>query len=874
MQRAWPLTGRLEETRLIDAALSSAELSGVVIHGAAGVGKSRVARESLATVTAGGRETRWAVGTSAAHAVPLGAFTTWVGTAEGDTLALVGRVIEAMTQTANGQPAVVGVDDVHLLDDLSAFVLHQIVARKSAKLLLTVRDGTPVPPGVHEVWKGGRFERLDLQPLSREESTQLLGAALGGPIDPDAAARLWRLTRGNVLYLRNIVEQEVSHGRLAPQHGYWRWTGEPTMAPGLVELVEALMGSLPAPVSDVIDILAVAEPISLQSLTAITDPVAVEEAEVRGLIMLDPTADAADGRVEVRVAHPLYAEVRRNRAPAARLRRLRGLVATELARRDDRDAMRVVVRRATLSVDSDLAPDPGLLTRAAHGAMRMSDLLLADRLAAAAVRAGGDAEANFVQAHALSWLSRGEESDAVLGAIRADELTDEGRARLAFLRASNQLWTLADPGGAKLRIDTASDAAPEGSRPCIDAFYAVYGAAAGTPATAAAAADGRDVDALPAIVGAVTSWAVALSAGDAGHTATAVSAATAGYRITERSFDAAYLRFIIADGHIGALLLAGQIAEARREADRQSLQAAELPGVAPLFGTALAGRAALGAGRLDVASALLDPVVELMEAAGEANGFGYRFGLARTTAMAMRGLADDATLADLEQRRHPSWAYLGYEHALVRAWIAATQGAVSEATAVALAAAETARANGQFAAEVMCLQTATQFGDHSGAGRLSDLTVLVEGPRVGLAAAFSTALWHDDGDRLAAVSTDFEVMGDLVAAVDAAALAATAYRRKEMRGSALGQAARAGELADLCGGAVTPALLATSERLPLTVRERVIAMLIGAGLSSRAVAQRLHLSVRTVEGHIYRAMAKTGVTTRSELVALLPHRHR
>ncbi len=263
-----------------------------------------------------------------------------------------------------------------------------------------------------------------------------------------------------------------------------------------------------------------------------------------------------------------------------------------------------------------------------------------------------------------------------------------------------------------------------------------------------------------------------------------------------------------------------------------------------------------------------------MEAAGEANGFGYRFGLARTTAMAMRGLADDATLAGLEQRRHPSWAYLGYEHALVRAWIAATQGAVSEATAVALAAAETARANGQFAAEVMCLQTATQFGDHSGAGRLSDLTVLVEGPRVGLAAAFSTALWHDDGDRLAAVSTDFEVMGDLVAAVDAAALAATAYRRKEMRGSALGQAARAGELADLCGGAVTPALLATTERLPLTDREREIAMLIGAGLSSRAVAQRLHLSVRTVEGHIYRAMAKTGVTTRSELVALLPHRHR
>ncbi|UGT94607.1 LuxR C-terminal-related transcriptional regulator [Mycobacterium ostraviense] len=46
-------------------------------------------------------------------------------------------------------------------------------------------------------------------------------------------------------------------------------------------------------------------------------------------------------------------------------------------------------------------------------------------------------------------------------------------------------------------------------------------------------------------------------------------------------------------------------------------------------------------------------------------------------------------------------------------------------------------------------------------------------------------------------------------------------------------------------------------------------MLLGQGLSGRAVAERLILSVRTVEGHIYRAMARTGVTSREELAALL-----
>jgi DNA-binding CsgD family transcriptional regulator len=47
-------------------------------------------------------------------------------------------------------------------------------------------------------------------------------------------------------------------------------------------------------------------------------------------------------------------------------------------------------------------------------------------------------------------------------------------------------------------------------------------------------------------------------------------------------------------------------------------------------------------------------------------------------------------------------------------------------------------------------------------------------------------------------------------------------------------------------------------------------MLIGEGLSNRAVAERLTLSVRTVESHIYRAMLKTGTTSRDELATLLP----
>ena len=82
--------------------------------------------------------------------------------------------------------------------------------------------------------------------------------------------------------------------------------------------------------------------------------------------------------------------------------------------------------------------------------------------------------------------------------------------------------------------------------------------------------------------------------------------------------------------------------------------------------------------------------------------------------------------------------------------------------------------------------------------------------------------------------------------------------------------ARAVEPAQRCGGASTPALLRAAERFPLTDREREIVMLIRQGQPTRVIAERLTLSVRTVEGHVYRAMMKTGAANREELVAMLP----
>ncbi|HET9566688.1 MAG TPA: helix-turn-helix transcriptional regulator, partial [Mycobacterium sp.] len=456
--------------RRIEAALSAPAGAGILVCGAAGVGKSRIAREALSAIASQGGETRWTVGSSSALAIPLGAFTAWAPSGVSDTVQLLQGVIESLTAAPSATEVVVGVDDAHLLDDLSTFVVHQIVQRGAAKMILTVRDDEPIPTATQEIWKVGQFDRLDLKQLSLVETATLLSATLEGSVDSDAVQRLWKLTSGNALYLLNIVEQEVADGRIMHERGYWRWIGDPIMPPGLVDLIESRIGDLPTPVSDVIDVLAVGEPIELAALTRITDAAAIEEAETRGLITLEP----AGSGIEVRVAHPLYGQVRRRRAPHSRLRRLRGLVATELAASSDRDDIGVVVRRATLSLDSDLTPDTDLLVRAAHGAVWLADLPLADRLAEAAIHAGAGPELNFVRAHALSWLGRGEEAEAVLADIPTSQLTDHDHARFTFLRASNMLWALGDLDRAKELIDDASRTTPASARTHIDAFLTVY----------------------------------------------------------------------------------------------------------------------------------------------------------------------------------------------------------------------------------------------------------------------------------------------------------------------------------------------------------------------------------------------------------------
>src|ERR1700730_7265362 len=71
--RDWPLVGRTVELKYLGERMADREARGVVIAGQAGVGKSRLALESLATAEAGGLATARVMASRAASNLPFGA---------------------------------------------------------------------------------------------------------------------------------------------------------------------------------------------------------------------------------------------------------------------------------------------------------------------------------------------------------------------------------------------------------------------------------------------------------------------------------------------------------------------------------------------------------------------------------------------------------------------------------------------------------------------------------------------------------------------------------------------------------------------------------------------------------------------------------
>lgn len=204
---------------------------------------------------------------------------------------------------------------------------------------------------------------------------------------------------------------------------------------------------------------------------------------------------------------------------------------------------------------------------------------------------------------------------------------------------------------------------------------------------------------------------------------------------------------------------------------------------------------------------------------------------------------------------------------LARAWTHAARRDLPGAIASARAAVGAAERSGQLGVAVTALLDAVRLGDTRAADVAERIAARLDARLPALVARYARALADADAGALEQLAEEFAGHGALLAAADAAAQASVRYASTGSGTAELRTRNAAAGWAGECGSPVTPALERALAPLPLTERERGVAVLVAEGLSNKAIAQRLCVSVRTVEGHIYRSCTKLGVADRVGLAA-------
>jgi len=857
----------------VAAAHADPSCMGVVAIGDKGVGTTRLIQECADTIEATGRSVLRCWASSASRTVP---FATLLQVLQPEVLApgpheLPEVFRRAREAVAAEERVVLAVDQLHELDDASAAVVDHLLQTGATFLLGSVSAGVPASDAVRSLWTGGRVDRIDVAPLDRAGMETLLHRALGGAVDGEASAELWTASEGNPFILHELVDVATRNGSLAAVDGVWRALGHLAITGRAAEQIERRLRDLDEAATDALEQILVGGWVGLSDLERTASADVLEQLEREGFVSIRTDRR----RVEVGIAHPAIAEVVRRRLSPLRARRL---ALAHVARVEGHGGRRFddVLAIAQWHLDASGSAPVATLVAAAKVARTTHDFTAVERLAGAAEAEGGGPVASQLLGEALYELGRFDEAEAVLATAMAaaDDTDDEALGLVAGTRGTNLFWGLVDLDQARNVLGHAAErvASTSLSR-SLQAQAASFTLWAGEPAKAMAELPELDpTDQRARINSALVRTAALAVGGQTGEAIAIADAAFAEHLALEDMSGIAHPGSHMV-GKALALIEAGRLAEAWEllRAGYDIAVADRVP-VAKMWFSLLLGQAALLQGSPALALRWLREQVVHARMVGHSHPL--RLGLAGV-AIGSAYVGDPATsaeaVAELRRFSGPAFGYYSVAVARAEAWSLVAAGRIPEARALLLPAAEAGGRTGQLTQEGAGLYDYVRLGGPPAdvAARLAELALASDSAMLQACADQAAALAEGDASALSAVVDRFEAIGCLLFAAEAATAAGDLLRREGDQRNANAQANRAATLAAHCEGANTPALLVTTTVVPLTAREREIAYLVARGLPSKDIAERLFLSLRTVQNHLQRIYGKLGVSSRSQVAAAL-----
>lgn len=855
---SWPLLGRDIELSTFQRCFDLGQ-RGVVFVGAAGTGKTRLAFECQKRAAERGFAAVQIAATEALSNLPLGQFATLLpdlgpGTPRTEALR---QIAAAIHQRGEDRKVALLVDDLHLLDEASAALTLQLTASGDVFLIGTMQDAQNSPESVISLWKDEIVTRIDLRPLDEHVMEDLLDSILEGKLEAPARKQFLDRSAGNILFLRELLTAAVEQRVLVREGELWHLEGKLSTSTRLVGLVGARLKHLDDRERTALELVALGEPLGVGLFDNLVDPDTRQSLERKALLV-----GARDGRrLDLRLAHPMYAEVLRATLSPTKARSLYKALADALASAGARrqgDLLNLAMWR----LEGGGAVEPAVMLKAAHRAWALNDLVLASDLAHVAVQAGGGFDAELFNAQLCAYSGKSEEAERLMEALAPRASDDVQRTRLATARIENLSLDVAQHEAAMIVADEVEKWVTDPAcRDELAVFRTVLADMQGATAQLLAMADLSEHG-----TGRAQAWACIIVASGytrVGRLRDALQVAERGFAVhsalSEPGLQWGPDMHTAEQAWIHALL--GQLSDAEGIAGRAVARGEWISGWSLAITYLLQGKASLAERWARETAAIAQrngqtlvrklTLIQLVEA------------------LALSGQLQEAesVLAVLKGGSLGSARSFEAEVLRVHGWVELVRGDRGYAKSLFEQAASTAGETGDKIWEFVALYDLARV-DTSAAGyaRLADLGASIEGSLTSCRLAHIDALVRSDAEALAEASVQFEELGCLLLAAEAASASAQAWRRVGRQRLATLAERRMSELVRHCDGAVPPTMSTSlGRRSALAPRQLEIASLAARGIPNKAIAQRLGLSPRTVENRLHEVYSILGVEGRDEL---------
>jgi len=869
MPAPWPLTARENDLRRLAERHADSDVGGTVLTGPAGVGKTRLAEAALAAIT--GPVAR-AVGHPSTRDIPLGALSHLLPLDAGDRrggdelraeLFHEGRA--SLSRLADGGRLTLLVDDVDQLDDTSLGLLLPLTVDRTVRLIATIRTGRALPSALATLVKDGHLIVDTVDPLDRPSVVAVLERVTGLPVKSGTVDLLLGVSGGNLQVLVELVLAAEVHDHVRVVDGEWSVDRVPRSG-ALEDLVAAHLGELTSSEVMATEILATAGWLTVEDLEREIEPEVLESLEVNGVVRIR----TGDHQPVAELIHPVYGEVIRQRLPRLRTRSIQRRLADRLQERG-LDRNDDVTRLAWWRVESGGAIDPDLLIRAGRRAIAGRDHRMAARFAAEAADRGARHDAAVIAVEAAVLAADLPAVECAVDSVWDDEnLPDELRSDLARRLASIRFAGGDLEGSLRIIEDGRMRMTDSVTITGMDVQRAQILATSGSPVAAAML-----LESVPMLADAriQVERAVAESVAwtSVGRFAEGIEAAQRGAAAQKRL--PAWLArrgmatHLVNEAH--ALSYAGCFAEADALLSGALAEAERSGAAAAAFWFHLAtGENERDRGDGTAALRHFQIAAELTRRAGQRSA----------TIWVLVGVAQShLLLGDVERAAEAldqadaagdspvatSWA----TRERTRAWLHAARGDSHSGVALITRVIDAVRADGIRVFEAVLLHDLVRLGrPEQAVDDLSVLAEVVEGDYVRAMALHARASAAGDSERLETAIEAFEHTGALLFAAECCIERAELLHRRGDERAATATRRRSDEIVARLGGAATPILRRGARPDELTPREREVADLAGAGLSSAAIAEHLGVSIRTVDTHLGRVYRKLGVAGREELL--------